>query len=284
MIKKIRYLGGFSALAISEGFYDMAFMVMAYRIAGHASTAAIAYGLGYAAEIIVSLAIGGFLDSFSRKKLFTYTIVLKSLLFMFIIIYSYFSGLVSVPIWIFAFFADLLHHISRTANTISLFQIFSGKDKASMQGMVISVSGLLRIAGPLLAGGVIGLWSDPSYLLIFCLVLQGISLWAFNDILPSAPPKSSEEPASFRENILSSLMALKEALGSATWRWFFLTDALATLFIGTVTLMIFPLLRQLHQASESDAGFFMGLAAVGTIIIGLLFERILARTEAINAC
>lgn len=152
-----------------------------------------------------------------------------------------------------------------------------------MQGMVISVSGLLRIAGPLLAGGVIGLWSNPYYLLIFCLVLQGISLCAFNDILPSSPQKNSEKPMSFRENILSSLMALKEALRDKAWRWLFLTDALATLFIGTLTLMIVPLLRQLHQAGESEAGFFMGLAAVGTIIIGLLFERILARTDAVNA-
>lgn len=282
MLKKIRYLSGYSALAISEGFYDMAFVVMAYRISGQASTAAVAYALGYLAEIIVSLALGGFLDNFDRKKLFTYTIALKSLLFLGIMTYSSFSALGVFAIWCFAFCADLLHHVSRTANTISLFQIFGDKDKASMQGAVICISGILRIAGPLLAAGVIGVVDNPSYLLLSCLLLQAISVWALRELLPNNVEQCEVQPTFF-ENMTSSSKALREALQSKKWRWFFLTDALATLFIGTLTLMLYPMLRQVHGATESQAGFYMGLAAIGTIVIGLSFQRILESFKAISA-
>lgn len=284
LYKKLKFLSGFSCLMISEGFYDMAFIVMAYRISGQASTAAIAYALGYAAEIIVSFALGGFLDNYDRKKLFNYTISLKFALFLFLVIYCQLSAVTSIMIWCFAFFADLLHHISRTTNAVSLLQIFEGNDKSSMQGWTISISGLLRIVGPLLAGGIIAVWDNPNYLLIFCLVLQIISLWAFRDILPKLSTDISASSAkSLKENLLSSSLALREALSSQKWRWFFLTDALATLFIGTFTLMLFPLLRQLHGVNESQAGFFMGLGALGTIVVGLQFERILLRHQALQA-
>lgn len=282
MLKKIRYLSGYSALAISEAFYDMAFVVMAYRISGQASTAAVAYALGYLAEIIVSLALGGFLDNFDRKKLFTYTIALKSLLFLGIMMYASYSDLGVFAIWCFAFCADLLHHISRTANTVSLFQIFGDKDKASMQGAVISISGILRIAGPLLAAGALGFVDNPSYLLLSCLVLQAISVWTLREILPNNVEQSEVQPT-FLENLTSSSKAFLKALQLKKWRWFFLTDALATLFIGTLTLMLYPMLRQVHGATESQAGFYMGFAAIGTIVIGFSFQRILESIQAISA-
>lgn len=283
MKTKLKYLTGFSALAISEGLYDMAFVVMAFRISGQASTSAIAYGLGYLAEIIVSLALGGFLDNHSRKKIFSYTILLKCILFALVIGYSLLSGVSALTIWLAAFLADLLHHISRTANTVSLFQIFEGNDKARMQGLVISITGLLRIAGPLLGAATIGFFESPQYVLFLCIVLQFVSLSTFKEILPDKVNEdSSETPASFGQNILASIKALHTALHSQKWRWFFLTDALGTLFIGTFVLMSFPFLRSYHGFSESEAGFMMGIAAIGTIFAGLMFEAIISKISAIN--
>lgn len=273
LFQKTKYLSGHASLVISEGFYDLAFVAMAYRISGHAMTGAVAYALGYVAEIIVSFALGGFLDAYSKKRLFEWTMLLKMALFIFVIYYTQTTTLSAAAIWFFAFLADLLHHISRLVNTVSLFQMFEGKDKLQMQGLAIASTGLFRVLGPILAGAAIGIFGNPVHLLTLCLVLQAIAVGAFRTVLPQEPKQAVAQ--SFTSMLFSSVQALREALSMPAWRWFFYAYSLAALLIGTATLMLFPLLRQIHSVGESGAGFFMGMGAVGMVTIGLLFDRLL---------
>ena len=269
-----RFLSGHAALCLSEALYDFTFAAIAYQVSGNAMVGGFAYAAGYLAEIIVSAFGGGIIDRYDRRFVFGLTILLKSAAFFAFLVMALINqgeSIGSKTLCAFAFAIDLLHHCSRLANTVSLYQIFDGEDRARVQGLFISISGLCRIGGPALAGALGSAIFPHTYdILWICLPMQALAWWSLRTTISL---EFLQEGGYKNEPLITTLLGtintIRYAFSIPNWRVFFTINALATLCLGTANLLFFSLFRMHFEFSESQCGNILSAGAVGAIFGGI---------------
>lgn len=265
------YLGSV-LLLFSEGLYDFAIAIYAFQISGKASVGAITYGIGYFAEIAVSLIGGGYLDRFSKLKIFTVTILFKVAAFSILIFYGHNMGLTEVALWGFALVIDAVHHFSKLNNTTAVADIFEGSDLIKAHGGIAAVQGSARVIGPLL-GGVLVSWFGAIDSLIFCAGFQLTALFYFFRAFRGF--KHKPQAVTDVHTALGTLQALRNVWCNSFWRRYFALDSLTTLLSGTSVLLMVPLMKTLLNVEDEMLGSFFALGALGSIAGGFLITRML---------
>ena len=277
-----QYVLGHSALALSETFYDFVFAVLAFKISGHAFLSGAAYALGYLAEIIVSLLGGGILDKCDRRKLFNITMIAKFSVFLFFIFLSSFYSSIHqqsisrmILVLIFAFLIDMLHHTSRLANSLTLFQIFDQKSQITVQGMITSINGISKISGPLIAGSLLS-WVTIRIenLLLFSLVLQVIAWIALNNLFNPLDHITKEQKHRWIDLALSTAKTVHKSFHNKAWRKLFLIESLGAFLLGTASLLFYPLFNGYYHFNEQECGILLSASAIGMVVGGFFLNPI----------
>ncbi|MBX3023171.1 MAG: MFS transporter [Bdellovibrionales bacterium] len=271
------YLAGSTFLLFSEGLYDLAFAIYAYQISGKASVGAITYALGYLSEILVSLFGGGYLDRVSKLRIYTFTILLKVVLFISLFFWGREIGLSEIAIWCFAFLIDAVHHYSKLNNVMAIADLFEERDLVQAHGSVAAVHGISRIGGPLIGAGLVG-WLGAINALAFCAVFQLTALVffyaSFCGVVRKTETSGSVSPSA---PVFDTVRALKEIWQSSHWRRYLALDAATTLFTGTSVLLMVPLLKEMLRVSDDQVGLFFSVGAAGAIAGGVFLSRAFRR-------
>jgi MFS family permease len=247
---------------------------MAYQVSGNALVGGFAFAAGYIAEILVSAFGGGIIDRFDRRLIFGLTMLLKSVAFFSFLVMAMVTkgeNIGSKTICAFAFVIDLLHHCSRLANTVSLYQIFDGEERSRVQGLFISISGLCRISGPALAGTLAtAIFPNTHDILWICLPMQAVAWFSLKRTFPVF---SRQERGQKNETLITTLFGtintIRYAFSTPNWRTLFTINALATVFLGTANLLFFPFFRMYFEFSESQCGNILSAGAAGAILGGI---------------
>lgn len=274
--KNITYLFGFSFLMLSEGLYDLAFAAIAFHVTGKAMTGAIVYALGFSSEILVNLFLGGILDSYNKLKVFIISILFKIIVFMTFIGINHAIGLTLTIIFIAAFTIDLLHHMSKLTNTVSLLSLYKDEERLKIQGISMSLNSGISIVSPVLAGLLIALLKAPVYLLLICVVLQIISLITFINVMQNnSVSLKNKSNQNLWYNLFGTFRSIKEVfLNKVLFRYFMITSLIGS-FISTGVLLLFPLLSYFQKLEDSEIGVVFGFSAAGSILTGFAISKYL---------
>src|SRR5690349_2637682 len=133
-----------ACMMLSEGVYDLVFAIMAYGASGRASTVATTYGIGYGAEILVTIAGAGFLDWVDRRRAFIATQLVSIALFVVALTVARLTSMTERTIWLFAFLADLVHHYARLALFTLLPSLFPREELGRIAGTRAIIVGISR--------------------------------------------------------------------------------------------------------------------------------------------
>ena len=286
------YVSGHSALALSESFYDFVFAALAFKISGSALIGGSAYALGYLAEIFVSLFCGGFLDYIDRKKFFNITMTFKFTTFLTFILLSTFythfdnqNNSKAILVLAFAFLIDMIHHTSRLMVNLSSFQIFDPESQIKVQGLVTSMGGVSKISAPIIAGSLLS-WTNINIenLLVISLVLQLVAFFALKDLFLNSDQILKGSRSEIFDLLLGTAKTIYKSLSNSNWRQFLILQSIGGTFIGTVSLLFFPLFRGYFHFDEQQCGILLASSAIGMIIGGFFLNpiyRIFSRYEII---
>lgn len=276
--KNIFYLSGFSFLTLSEGVYDLAFAAIAFHLTGKAMTGAIVYALGFTSEIIVSLFLGGVLDSYNKLKIFMISILMKIIVFLSFVGIDHAFGLTISIIFISALTIDLLHHISKLTNSVSLLSLYRNEERLKMQGISMSLESGISIASPVLAGLLIAFLKKPVYLLLICVLFQLISLISFKNVMENTQLKfinKNIENVNLLNSLFSTFRSINEVfLNKILFQYFLITSLIGSI-ISTCVLLLFPFLSYFQNLEDSQIGMVFGFSAAGSFLTGIVISKYL---------
>lgn len=272
------YLAVVTALQLSESIYDLVFANLAYGVSGHAISVATTYAIGYGSEILVTVFGAGFLDRFSRRKIFVFTQLAMFAVFSCIAIAASRIELDMAAIWSFTFVVDLLYQYSRLTAFTLVVSVFGAEERAGIAGASAMIDGLGRIAGPALAGGLIASMGRPGAVGASA-ALQLAAFAGTVALLRAAPDERGVEALRDRRSgraraaLAGVVRAGREIMAAERWRAFVLLDAVSVLPIAVAALLWVPLLRNLHGVLETETGIFMATGALGTVLGGMVVRR-----------
>lgn len=270
------YLTGFCGLILSDQLYTFAFMVMAFGLTGEAITGSFIFAIGYGAEILVSLGLGGLLDAYPKRTIFAWTLAVKMLLFVLIFIWMSQGNLNLMLLSTAAFLVDLLGHILKLTNVVTVAKFYKGKERIQFEGWILSISSMVKISGPILAGTLHSYFVSPPYLLLFAIGFQSLAIASYcYTLLQMEAEQCIPSRRNFTQALLQTLYTLKTVGKDPNWSKLFLLHSLTVVTMAVATLLLFPLFSKTYGIPTHQIGTLMGIGTSGSMLLGILMGRFL---------
>ncbi|TDG95787.1 MFS transporter [Cardinium endosymbiont of Culicoides punctatus] len=273
---KIIYLIGICAMNFSSILYDFTFAITAFHLTDEAKNGAIVYSVGYLAEILVSMGFGGFLDAYSKRTLFTIAMISKVFLFIFVFIFFNKIRVSLAAISIAAFLVDLISHVTHLTNLVSIATCYHGEERIKFNGLVLTISGIMRISGPILASMFLSYFSQPSYMLLIATLFQFIAMCAYYYIMPlmereKTIPFSTQ---SVSHALRGTVIALQLIFADLKWIKLLLIHVSTATILAIATLLLFPLFSKIYHISDVEIGVLRSIGAIGSVAVGVVLGSV----------
>jgi MFS family permease len=261
---------------VAETFYDLAMPLLVLKLTGSAVLMSVMFGLGFVAELLVSMFGGTFIDRMDRRKLLI-TVAAAEVLTMGVAGTAYSLDVLSVPALIgLAFVIDGLVRLSITADSSILPQLVDREQVPRASGRLQMALSTAQALGPAMAGA--------------CVVLAGLggTLWitagAFLPLLglvflvkwPAREPVTAEAGAGIVGFAKSSWHGMAFTFSNRMYRALLLWRGVFDFAYGAVYLMLIYYFQHQRHLSGAEIGLIATFGALGGLAGGAMFARVQA--------
>jgi MFS family permease len=239
--------------------------LLVYQLTGSALTLGLTFGLGMLPNLLFGLLIGAWVDRVDRKRLMIAVDVLQALVIASVPLLAM-AGLLQVWwLYVVVFCGGLLNVCFQAAEFAAIPSLVPQGDLVEANGRIQASYSAATVAGPLLAGLLVGLMPVYDLLLIdaasFALSAAALGLirGRFND---DGPPRTTSILADIGEG-------LRYVWGHPVLRNISLMMLLVNLVGTTVYAQLVLFVTERYGASESQVGLFYSAGSVGVVLLAL---------------
>ncbi len=239
--------------------------LLVYQLTGSALTLGLTFGLGMLPNLLFGLLIGAWVDRVDRKRLMIIVDVLQALVVASVPLLAM-AGLLEVWwLYVVVFCAGLLSVCFQAAEFAAIPSLVPHDDLVTANGRIQASYSAAMVAGPLLAGLLVGLMPVYDLLLIdaasfgLSAVALGLIRRRFNG---DGPRRTGSLLADIREG-------LRYVWGHPVLRNISIMMALVNLVSTTVYAQLVLFVTERYGASEGQVGLFYSAGSVGVVALAL---------------
>ncbi|USL45551.1 MFS transporter [Priestia megaterium] len=240
---------------------------VAYHLKGSAVTVGNLWFFYFLSSIISQIICGPYIDRVNKKNIMIFSELVRAIVYFFFALSMYQDSLTTNIIYTFAIIVGLVEPLFSPSSNSYIAETIQEKDLQKANSILQTTKQSTRMLGPLLAGLIVSM-TEPLYVLIFLIVILGLS--SINLLfLPNLNLNKSHK-AGWGKEFIEGLMFYKK-------NPFFLTMGILLFIInfsaGAVQPMLLPYVFDYLKGTSFHYGLINSGTAFG-MLIGAFFMTI----------